>query len=380
MRYGKLGIGCSNRPCMEPTVLQAFFPGSQPDKPAKLLQVACGLHHTLILTDCGQLYGVGRNIESQLGNGNSRQSLPTPCPIQVPEKVCFVTASTEFSAAVTASGNVFTWGENKFGRLGHADNEIQYNGTSGRALRTPVQIETFVRLKVQIKRVSCGYSHMLSLTKDGKVYSCGKGEFGRLGHENEEDVAVPTMVQALDAVLVLCVQAGAAHSVVSVADRRVLAWGANSYGQLGLGHTKHSNVPEVVNEYEGGVADPEGDLVGAAIGCGTQHTVVITGAGAVLAWGDNTFGQLGVPDLDANVALSPVQVRRLVERLVPAAARWWTWALPAVALKVLFHWFCCAALPRRFAALHMRCIAAPLPPARPPARPPAGSLLPPRAG
>ena len=41
------------------------------------------------------------------------------------------------------------------------------------------------------------HAHSLFLTEDGKVYSCGLGDYGQLGHGNQEDQDVPKLIEAL---------------------------------------------------------------------------------------------------------------------------------------------------------------------------------------
>ena len=74
---------------------------------------------------------------------------------------------------VTKAGEVFTWGEGRYGRLllGHGDNNNQY---------TPKRIEALVG--VVVKQVAFGKYHTAICTDDGIVYTFGNGENGQLGH------------------------------------------------------------------------------------------------------------------------------------------------------------------------------------------------------
>ncbi|NIL44250.1 cell wall anchor protein, partial [Salinispora arenicola] len=65
----------------------------------------------------------------------------------------------------------------------------------------------------------------------------------------------------------------------------VLAWGRNFFGQLGDGTTADSSTPVAVSL-------PSGITV-TAITAGDDHSLGLTSAGTVLAWGRNFFGQLG---------------------------------------------------------------------------------------
>lgn len=67
------------------------------------------------------------------------------------------------------------------------------------------------------------------------------------------------------------------------------AWGANSYGQLGLGSTSEKvPKPTLVKSLQG--------IPIAYIICGGHHSFALSKSGAVFGWGKNNFGQLGLND------------------------------------------------------------------------------------
>ncbi len=83
------------------------------------------------------------------------------------------------SAAVTTEGELYTWGEGDYGRLGH-----------GSLLRSkyPTKVEAIG----PVKQVACGEVHTLALSKDGQtVWSFGHGELGRLGHDDTTKQLLP---------------------------------------------------------------------------------------------------------------------------------------------------------------------------------------------
>ena len=45
-----------------------------------------------------------------------------------------------------------------------------------------------------MKQVTCGSAFTLMLTSEGKVFSCGSGALGKLGHGDEMDKSLPTLV------------------------------------------------------------------------------------------------------------------------------------------------------------------------------------------
>ncbi|MCU0781267.1 MAG: cadherin-like beta sandwich domain-containing protein, partial [Akkermansiaceae bacterium] len=91
--------------------------------------------------------------------------------------------------------------------------------------------------------------------------------------------------------------------VLEWANTRLLAWGANTYGQLGDGTLTTRLVPSAV--------DVSGALAGRPVlrgGCGEQHSAVLCADGSLLAWGDNQYRQLGTGG--STSSQTPVEVVR----------------------------------------------------------------------
>lgn len=73
-----------------------------------------------------------------------------------------------------------------FGRLGHGDSNDVF---------MPQQIAFFSGMP--IKQVACGDTHTLAITDDGALYSFGRNQNGQLGHGNTSDVLSPKLVEGL---------------------------------------------------------------------------------------------------------------------------------------------------------------------------------------
>ena len=76
-------------------------------------------------------------------------------------------------------------------------------------------------------------SHSLALTADGSVWSWGSGDYGKLGHGDEQRQLLPKKVEALAGQRVVAVSAGGHHSIARTVDGAVLTWGER--GCLGHG-------------------------------------------------------------------------------------------------------------------------------------------------
>nr|GLL17080.1 ultraviolet-B receptor UVR8 [Ipomoea trifida]GMC51228.1 ultraviolet-B receptor UVR8 [Ipomoea batatas] len=84
------------------------------------------------------------------------------------------------------------------------------------------------KLSHKITEIAAGEAHTLVLTADGRVYSWGRGMFGRLGTGSEFDQLFPVRVEFGSApVKIVAIAAGAYHSLALADDGSVWGWGYN---------------------------------------------------------------------------------------------------------------------------------------------------------
>lgn len=78
-----------------------------------LVQVACGLNHTLCVSVDGMsVWSFGDGDYGKLGLGNTlSKSLPTKIEALDSVNVKKVACGAQFSMALTKNGSVFTWGQ-----------------------------------------------------------------------------------------------------------------------------------------------------------------------------------------------------------------------------------------------------------------------------
>ena len=124
---------------------------------------------------------------------------------------------------------MYTWGwGGSFwqgnGGLGHGDNTSQPR---------PALVQSLEEAGTKVHSVTVGASHMLALTREGRVLSWGNGEYGRCGNGRREQL-VPAPVELLEGKMAVAVAAGSQHSLALTAAGTVFAWGKNDAGQLGL--------------------------------------------------------------------------------------------------------------------------------------------------
>ena len=146
--------------------------------------------------------------------------------------------------------------------------------------------------------VAAGEQHTVLLQNDGTLLAWGDNTYGQLGDgSNIAARAVPGPVSNLTSVV--AVSSGARHTLVLKSDGTLWAWGSNGSGQLGDGTTTTRNAPARVGTLTNIVA----------IAAGNYHNLALRADGTLWAWGSNGSGRLG--DGTTSQRNSPVQVTSL---------------------------------------------------------------------
>lgn len=153
------------------------------------------------------------------------------------------------------------------------------------------------RRRVGPGSIAAGRAHTVMSMPDGRVFAWGDGDRGQIGDGALVDRAAPTEVPGLSDVV--SVSAGAAHSVAVTRGGEVYAWGVNTFGRLGDGTQKTRSRPVRVT----GIANIR------TVAAGRAHTLAVDITGKVFAWGRNEQGQLGQGDKKPSPV--PVEVRGL---------------------------------------------------------------------
>jgi len=84
--------------------------GADTFKGSPVIMVACGSHHTLIVTSAGGVWSCGQSDFGQLGLGDTTSQLTFRQVDMEGAVVVMVAAGAMHSAAIAADGHVFTWG------------------------------------------------------------------------------------------------------------------------------------------------------------------------------------------------------------------------------------------------------------------------------
>jgi alpha-tubulin suppressor-like RCC1 family protein len=269
-----------------------------------VVAVAAGATHTLALKSDGSVWAWGTNEIGQLGDGTTT---PRPNPVRVRNAAGPLTGVVAIAAggvggmALGQDGTVWTWGDNTFGQLGN-------NTTVARSLAAPVSgLQDVVAIALGSGRPPlAGHAvHALALTSAGAVMGWGSNGSGQLGNHPAGIHRLPVQIAGLTGVPVKAVFAGGRHSLALATDGRILAWGGDDRGQLGVNSASGSPIatPAAVRRGDGST------LTGVvSVSAAETFSGAVTADGSAWSWGDRSYGYLA--DGSDMSAATAAQARR----------------------------------------------------------------------
>ena len=77
-------------------------------------------------------------------------------------------------------------------------------------------------------QIQCGAQFSVALSREGSVYTWGKGEFYRLGHSTDTHVRVPQLVEGLVGTKIVKIGVGSLHCLALSSSGEVSTWAAVS--------------------------------------------------------------------------------------------------------------------------------------------------------
>ncbi|KAM3870835.1 serine/threonine-protein kinase Nek9 [Diretmus argenteus] len=258
-------------------------------------QVACGADFTACITDEDQMYMFGSDYYGCIGvESELRSEVLEPVLLEFFEErpVRQVSCGDNHVVVLTQSGDIYSWGCGEHGRLG-LECEDDFS--------SPMQVE-IPKLAI-ISSVTCGSDGTFFLTETGKVLACGNNEFNKLGlnqgisglknHPGEGYQGIPytttlTLVKQLARFKIQVIAPGKTHTAAIDERGRLITFGCNKYGQLGVkDFKKHQGVQVLVGPFGGKVVNK--------VSCGDGFTIAATEDNQIFAWGNAGNGRLGMP-------------------------------------------------------------------------------------
>lgn len=204
----------------------------------RVVGLVCGQGSSVAVTAGGEVFIWGTREEDTA----IEEEILTPELVTFPnnERVRHVSCGGDMFAAVDIEGTLFTWGNG--GMMGHGD-EGDYKDS-------PTVVAALVGQRVTV--VSCGMEHVAAVTEEGQLWTWGNGDYVKLGSfDPYVHRYAPTCVNrsGLDedcgglpggeAAVVRSVSCGSWHTVVVMASGEVCTFGNQRSGGGGLGRGPH---------------------------------------------------------------------------------------------------------------------------------------------
>ncbi|KAL6492952.1 PH, RCC1 and FYVE domains-containing protein 1 [Orobanche gracilis] len=255
--------------------------------------ISCGVRHALIVTRKGEVFSWGEESGGRLGHGIGKDATHprlveslTFCSID------FVACGEFHTCAVSMAGELYTWGDGTHyaGLLGHG---TEVSHWIPKRISGPLE-------GLQVASVTCGPWHTALITSTGQLFTFGDGTFGVLGHGNRESVFYPREVESLAGLRTIAVACGVWHTaavveviVTQLSAGKLFTWGDGDKNRLGHGdkeaRLKPTCVPALI------------DYNFQKVACGHSLTLGLTTSGRIFTMGSTVYGQLGNPKSDGKL-------------------------------------------------------------------------------
>ena len=136
-----------------------------------------------------------------------------------------ISQGENYTIALKQDGTLWFWGQNTYGLLG-----------DGSAAASEVKHPTQIGTDANWTGVSTGRNFALAIKANGDLYGWGANYYGEQGLGNNTDLSTPTLIQQN----VRSFSAGYYHTLIIKTDGTLWGAGYNDYGGLGVGTTVFS--------------------------------------------------------------------------------------------------------------------------------------------
>lgn len=219
-------------------------------------KIVCGRSYTVAVLNNGTVRTFGLNNFGQLGHTSTLNlSTGTNVPTLIPDisNVIDAACGIDHTCLLLQNGQIITFGNNVFGQL-------------GRNINTGLSVSNYLPTLVpdisNVSRIACGSSYTSILLNNGQVMTFGLNNYIQLGHLTNAGTTIanhlPTVISSItNAINIAC---GSTHLFVQLSNGKVRIFGYNQYGQLGNRYSvaqPAASLPSGIN-YTGSSGLPDG--------------------------------------------------------------------------------------------------------------------------
>jgi len=255
----------------------------------RIVSVATSDGHCLALSAEGEVFSWGHGAYGALGHGDDADRT-VPCRIESLSHIEHIAAGPGpnlTSSAVDEKGRLFTWGQARLVEEEEDDDGeiVEFERPSGLGYEldaeaeyqlTPKQVDAL--LQDRVVGVALGHGFTLAVTDAGAVFSFGFSRDGALGHGSLESEVLPRRIEALAQTRrrLVAVAAGDQHALALTEEGELYGWGC----ERDNGHGREEHTPQRVAA-----------LIGHRIKLVNAQdfvSCVVTEKGELFTWGDSS--------------------------------------------------------------------------------------------
>ncbi|XP_048510356.1 X-linked retinitis pigmentosa GTPase regulator-like [Athalia rosae] len=175
--------------------------------PEPVRAISTGYYHSAFLTESGLIYVCGEAESGKLGIVVNFSTQAAPKQLQLPGPAAKIACGGHHSLVLTETGALYCFGSNVSGQLGM--------GVSVTEVQTPKLLPRGDTSGEVITQIAAGESHTAIVTESGKLFMCGDGRHGKLGlEENENNVHEITHAVKYEELIVTDVSCGGCHTIL----------------------------------------------------------------------------------------------------------------------------------------------------------------------
>ncbi|KAG7201545.1 hypothetical protein KM043_004295 [Ampulex compressa] len=198
-----------------------------------------GLRHTALVNQNGRILVSGAGNKGQLGLSHSKNNDPKRelCAFtEVPdlENIREVACGQHHTIAITEEGDLFVFGDNKHGQLGSSPEKYP-------RIWSPLKL-TNIEFGPTTRMYS-GWTHTVALN-DSEIFSWGRNTYGQLGCQDLDNTMCWKPKRPDGITHIRQISVGSEHNVALAEDGTVWCWGWNEHGNCGNGNTQDVHVPQ----------------------------------------------------------------------------------------------------------------------------------------
>ena len=351
--FGQLGHGPELTSCLEPRIVERLLPHVVG---GNVIEIAAGgLHSAAIVASAGssrsgknnthndkdvnivvretKTFAWGSNRKGQCGiEGGKCATVPEPLPVimvkreekstskrdntsdtgkstdPVDRNVHFEKLSLGrlHSVALTAYGEVFTWGSTSMGRCGHSSVDSSSRGSDRRFVQQPRHVSAL--RNVSVEAIAAGAAHTLALSKGGRVFAWGAGGDGQCGQGHAGNLFSPRAVQGLPSASNNNVLDKLAKKKSSKEGNTMPHVNSKVAMEVSLEEEALSKALSMSQITQPSNPDPKSEKI-VTIRSAGNYSAAITASGDVYTWGYGSGAAIGHPiasDNDETLPMIPI--------------------------------------------------------------------------